>query len=61
MDHFHYHNGVLCGESVDLRSVAAEFGTPLYVYSKRTLLDHFDRIHAAFSPLEATICFSVSE
>ncbi len=59
MDHFHYENGVLHGESVDLRSLVAEFGTPLYVYSKRTLVDHYDRMHAAFSPLGATICFSV--
>ncbi|MHC4697221.1 MAG: diaminopimelate decarboxylase [Planctomycetota bacterium] len=59
MDHFHYHDGVLHGESVDLRSLTAEFGTPLYVYSKRTLLDHYDRMRTAFSPLGATICFSV--
>jgi diaminopimelate decarboxylase len=59
MDHFHYQNGILRCESVDLPSLAENFGTPLYVYSKRTLLDHYDRFAQAFSPLNAVICFSV--
>ncbi len=59
MDHFHYQNGVLRCESVDLPSLAEKFGTPLYVYSQRTLLDHYDRFAQAFSPLNAVICFSV--
>jgi len=59
MDHFQFRNGLLHCESVDARALADEFGTPLYVYSKRTLLDHFDRFREAFAPLDATICFSV--
>jgi diaminopimelate decarboxylase len=59
MDHVHYQNGILRCESVDLPSLAEKFGTPLYVYSKRTLLDHYDRFAQAFSPLNAVICFSV--
>ena len=59
MDEFVFRDGVLHGESVDLRTVAQDFGTPLYVYSRKTLIDHFDRTRRAFAPLGATICFSI--
>ncbi|MCH9034998.1 MAG: diaminopimelate decarboxylase [Planctomycetes bacterium] len=59
MDEFVFKDGVLHGESVDLRTVAQDFGTPLYVYSRKTLIDHFDRTRRAFAPLEASICFSI--
>jgi len=59
MDHFVYRAGVLFCENADVREVAERFGTPLYVYSRRTLIDHYDRLQAAFAPLDATICFSV--
>lgn len=59
MDYFHYLDGVLHCESVDLPSLADQFGTPLFIYSKKTLLDHYDRVAQAFAPLEAMICFSV--
>ena len=59
MDHFHYKKGVLHCESVDLRMLAETFATPLYVYSRQTLLDHYDRVVAAFSRLKPMICFSV--
>ncbi len=59
MDDFQYRDGVLHGESLDLREVANRFDTPLYVYSTKTLLDHYDRCAAAFAELNAVICFSV--
>ncbi len=59
MDHFQYCGGVLHGEGVDLSTLAERFGTPQYVYSQQTLLDHYDRIEAAFAPLQAVICFAV--
>ncbi len=59
MDEFVFKDGILHGESVDLRTVAQDFGTPLYVYSKKTLIDHFDRTRRAFAPLGASICFSI--
>jgi len=59
MDHFHFRSGVLYCELVDSRSLAEQFGTPLYVYSKRTLLDHYGRLASAFSALDPMICFSV--
>ena len=59
MDDFRYDNGVLTCEAVDLTEVAESHGTPLYVYSVHTFRDHYRRFAAAFSPLDATVCFSV--
>ncbi len=59
MDFFEYRRGRLCCENADLSGVANEFGTPLFVYSRRTLLDHLDRFVASFAALDPTVCFSV--
>ncbi len=59
MDHFAYTNGSLRCESADIRSLAERWGTPLYVYSRQSLWDHYDRFAAAFADVRATICFSV--
>ncbi len=39
--------------------LAARFGTPLYVYSRRTLLDHYRRLGAALAGLDHKICYAV--
>ncbi|MCW5765147.1 MAG: diaminopimelate decarboxylase [Phycisphaeraceae bacterium] len=59
MDHFEYRDGELHAGDVPLAAIAAEHGTPLYVYSAATFLDHFHRLNAAFAPLNPLICFSV--
>lgn len=59
MDDFRYNDGALQCEAVNLIDVAESFGTPLYIYSAQTLRDHYHRYAEAFSPLGATICFSV--
>ena len=59
MDDFHYVEGVLHCEAVSVPSLAERFGTPLYVYSTQTLVDHYDRVRDAFSAVDATVCFSV--
>jgi diaminopimelate decarboxylase len=56
---FHYRNGHLYCEDVDLARVADEFGTPLYVYSAGTILDHYTRLDAAFASLDHLICYAV--
>jgi diaminopimelate decarboxylase len=58
MDHFAYVNGELHGEGVRLADLAAAVGTPAYVYSQGTLEMHFDKLAAAFKPLDPLICFS---
>ena len=40
MDHFELNDGVLCAENVPLPVIAAEVGTPVYVYSRATLTRH---------------------
>jgi len=45
---YSYAGNILTGEGVELRTIAQEFGTPLYVYSKQSLLDHCRHIERAF-------------
>jgi diaminopimelate decarboxylase len=59
MHHFHLQNGELYAESVPLRTLAATYGTPLYVYSEQTLTDHFDRLNEALAPIDHLICYAV--
>lgn len=59
MDSFQYHNGRLMCEGVAARELAARFGTPLYVYSRATLEDHYDKVAAAFGELSPLICYSI--
>jgi diaminopimelate decarboxylase len=56
---FHYRDGKLYGEDVDLAGVAEKFGTPLYIYSAETVLDHYQRLDAALGPLDRLICYAV--
>lgn len=48
MHEYSYSNNALTGEGVELRAVAQEFGTPLYVYSKQSIIDHCRHIERAF-------------
>ncbi len=56
---FQYRNGALHCEDVDLARVAGKFGTPTYVYSAETILDHYTRLDAALAPLDHLICYAV--
>src|SRR5262245_49411333 len=57
MDFFSYRKGRLHAEEVPVEELAAAQGTPLYVYSAGTIVDHFRKIRDAFPG--ATICYSV--
>ena len=59
MDYFNYKNGKLFAEQVSAEDIVDAVGTPVYVYSKATFEDHLQKIQAAYSPLETTICYSV--
>jgi diaminopimelate decarboxylase len=59
MHSFHYRDGALFCEEVDLRTAAEAFGTPLYIYSEGTILDHYRRLDAALRPLDHLICYAV--
>jgi diaminopimelate decarboxylase len=56
---FLYRDGKLHCEDVDLARVAEKFGTPTYVYSAGTLLDHYARLDEALAPLNHLICYAV--
>ena len=56
---FRYRNGQLHCEDLDLGRVAEKFGTPLYVYSAGTILDHYHRLDAALAPLDHLIGYAV--
>ncbi|MFM7163191.1 MAG: diaminopimelate decarboxylase [Planctomycetaceae bacterium] len=59
MDFFHYQNGELYCEETRVADLAAQYGTPLYVYSKRTLLHHLTQIQQAFAAVDPVLCYSV--
>src|SRR3954451_20107914 len=59
MHSFHYRDGHLYCEGVDLTRIAKEFGTPTYVYSAETILDHYARLDAALASLNHLICYAV--
>jgi diaminopimelate decarboxylase len=56
---FHYRDGHLFCEDVDLTVAAEKFGTPVYIYSAGTVLDHYTRLDAALAPLDHLICYAV--
>ena len=59
MDHFTYRNFDLCCEQVSLRSLAAEVGTPAYVYSKAALLASYRAYDDAFAEVPHVVCYSI--
>ncbi len=56
---FAYKNGELWCEQVRVRDVAKELGTPLYLYSYNTILDHYRKVAKAFAPINAAVCFAM--
>jgi len=59
MHDFRYVGNRLFCEGVAVESLARKFGTPLYVYSQRTLTENFQKLDAAMSPVNHLVCFSV--
>jgi diaminopimelate decarboxylase len=59
MDHFHYHNRTLFCEDVAVAALAEEYGTPLWVYSRATLLHHLRALQQAFAAVQPLICYSI--
>ncbi|GGD98012.1 diaminopimelate decarboxylase [Tsuneonella deserti] len=60
MDHFQFRDGVLHAEDVPLPAIAEAVGTPVYVYSRATLIRHAKVFREALSLLDnAHIAFAV--
>ncbi|HYJ20014.1 MAG TPA: diaminopimelate decarboxylase [Burkholderiales bacterium] len=58
MSFFSHRNGELHAENVALSQIAAEFGTPCYVYSRAALTDVFQRYDRAFGSRAHLICYA---
>ena len=59
MDAFNYKNGKLYAEQIPVSEIAEKVGTPAYIYSKTTFLDHLTKIQKAYSEIETIICYSI--
>jgi diaminopimelate decarboxylase len=51
--------GELYAEGVPVRRIAEAAGTPVYIYSRKTLVDHYRKLRQAFRSVKPLICFSV--
>jgi diaminopimelate decarboxylase len=59
MHHFHYRDGILHAEDVDLKVLANEVDTPFYCYSTATLERHYRVFEAAFEGNDHLVCYAV--
>ncbi|MCU6498176.1 diaminopimelate decarboxylase [Rugamonas sp. A1-17] len=59
MSQFSYVNGVLHAEGASLAAIAAQFGTPTYVYSKAALLANFASYADACAGRDALVCYAM--
>ena len=59
MDHFLYRDGCLYAEDVAISKIAAEVGTPFYLYSSATLLRHFKLFDEALDGMDHLICYAM--
>ena len=61
VDHFDYRDGLLYCDGVPASELAERYGTPLYVYSARTIRHHFNVLCEAFAKLPEAplVCYSV--
>ena len=58
-EYFHYQNDSLFVEQVPLADIAAQFGTPCYVYSRAALTDSLRQFTNALQGREHLICYAV--
>ncbi|OIO79591.1 MAG: diaminopimelate decarboxylase [Candidatus Omnitrophica bacterium CG_4_8_14_3_um_filter_43_15] len=59
MHDFKFKNKKLYCENIDVEYLARRFGTPLYVYSYSTLINHYLKLKDAFKSINPLICYSV--
>jgi len=59
MHHFQLRGDDLYCEDVSVARIAAEVGTPVYIYSHATLTRHFQALDDAFSYVPHLICFAL--
>ncbi len=58
MNFFEYKNGELYCEDVPIERIAKEAGSPVYIYSYKTLERHFTVFNNAFRNIPHIVCYS---
>ena len=59
MHFFSYKGNELYAEDVPVRTLAEKYGTPLYIYSYKTLLRHFNSYDEAYKDFPHIVCFAL--
>jgi diaminopimelate decarboxylase len=55
----HANQGILFAEDVSLETIANQFGTPTYIYSKNTLIQTFESFKKGLLKTNHLVCFAV--
>lgn len=59
MHYFNYKKDDLYCEEVKVEDIVRDVGTPCYIYSNRTLIEHYQKIQSAFKQITPLVCFSL--
>ena len=56
---FQYRNNMLHCENIAISKIVKEVGSPVYIYSRKAFIDHFQELTSGFKSIDHVICFSV--
>jgi len=59
MDYFNYKNAQLYAENVPVQDIAMQYQTPCYIYSKKTIIRHYNAFTNALGTHPHLICYAV--
>ena len=59
MHFFSYKGNELYAEDVPVRLMAEKYGTPLYIYSYKTFLRHFNSYDKAYKDFPHIVCYAL--
>lgn len=59
IEYFGYIDGKLYCEDVSIQNVASKVGTPIYIYSKKAILDKINQYKEAFKDYDTLICYAL--
>ncbi len=59
MDYFQHQAGSLYAEAVPVADIAQRYGTPTYIYSRKTLEQHWRAFDEAFQEMPHLVCYAV--
>ena len=59
MQNFYYRSNELYAEQVPVKQLAEKYGTPLYVYSKNTIIDKAQQYQTAFADTPHNVCYAL--